>query len=193
MTDLNPITFDVAEMFLGITYPTEEVVFYTNAGIAYEFNQLEGELQTAIRRKDIDAEKVIEARKADLTKQAESNRYVFHLRGQSRDNRKAIHAKVREAHPVTYDFLGREVANEAADDMYANLSWSLFVEKVTRPDGAIMTAPDEATIKVIRGNAPDSEIDKVERAIRGFSEGVKGGFELLAQEHDFLSSASPEA
>lgn len=190
---LNATTFDVAEMFLGITYPTTSVTFYTNPGIAYEFNRLEEDLHTAIRKGDEAAEKAVEAKKEELAKKAASFRYEFHLRGQSRDNRQAIHTKVLEAYPVQHDFLGRDLPNAAADDMYANLTWSLFVEKVVRPDGAIMVAPDEATIKVIRGNAPDSEIEKVETAIRGFSEGVKGGFELLAQEHDFLSSASPEA
>lgn len=190
---LNATTFDVAEMFLGITYPTTSVPFYTNPGIAYEFTQLEADLHTAIRKGDEAAEKAVEAKKEELAKKAEDFRYEFHLRGQSRDNRQAIHLKVREAHPAEHDFLGRDVPNAAADDMYANLTWSLFIEKVVRPDGAIMVAPDEATIKIIRGNAPDSEIEKVEMAIRGFSEGVKGGFELLAQEHDFLSSASPEA
>lgn len=180
-------------MFLGITYPTTSVPFYTNPGIAYEFAQLEADLHTAIRKGEVEQEKAIEAKKEELAKKAESFRYEFHLRGQSRDNRQAIHSKVRAAHPAEHDFLGRDVPNAAADDMYANLTWSLFIEKVVRPDGAIMVAPDEATIKVIRGNAPDSEIEKVEMAIRGFSEGVKGGFELLAQEHDFLSSASPEA
>jgi len=190
---LNPATFDVAEMFLGISYPTETVVFYTDHGVAYEMHQVEQELAAAIRREDATAEKAAESRKEELAARGAKSRYVFHLRGQSRDNRAAARNKVLAEYPATHDFLGREVANPDADEMYANLTWSLYIEKVVRPDGAVLVAPDEATVKIIRGNAPDSECAKVEAAIRGFSEGVKDGFELLAQEHDFLSSASPEA
>lgn len=194
MTDaLDAQTFDVADMFAGISYPTEVVPFYTDQAVAYEFHKLSGEALEAIRDKDEQAAKEIEERREALIGNAESKRYEIHLRGQSRDNRDAILKSVRAKFPVERDFLGREASNPEADELYINKFWALHIEKIVRPDGAIITAPDEAAVKVIRGNAPDSEIDKVEKAIQELSSGAKSGFESLAQEHDFLSSASPEA
>lgn len=194
MTDaLDFKTFDISEMFAGISYPATVVPFYTNQGVAYEFNKLAEEAIEAVRNKDEAAAKEIEKRREALIKKAESNRYEIHLRGQSRDNRDAVLESVRAKFPVERDFMGREIPNDEADILYVNKYWALHIEKIVRPDGAVIVAPDEAAIKIIRGNSPDSEIAKVEKAIQELTEGTKSGFESLAQEHDFLSSASPEA
>lgn len=189
---LDPKTFDVAEMFSGVSYPTDVVSFYTDSKIAYEFNKLSKEAADAVVRKDEKAGAEIVARQEALVKKAESNRYEFHLRGQSRDNRQAVLNAVRAEFPAEKDFLGRETIDPEADEVYVNRIWALHIEKIVRPDGAILLS-DEAAIKIIRGNAPDSELAKVEKAIQELTEGAKSGFESLAQEHDFLSSASPEA
>ena len=186
-------TFDIADMFAGISYPTEVVPFYTNQGVAYEFNKLAEEAIEAVRNKDETAAKEIEKRREALIKKAESHRYEIHLRGQSRDNRDAVLESVRVKFPVERDFMGREIPNDEADVLYVNKYWALHIEKIVRPDGAVIVAPDETAVKIIRGNSPDSEIAKVEKAIQELTEGAKSGFESLAQEHDFLSSASPEA
>lgn len=194
MTDApSASTFDIADMFAGVSYPSEVVPFYTDQAIAYEFHKLAGEALEAVRDKDEEAARAIEERREDLIRKAESNRYEIHLRGQSRDNRDAILKSVRAKFPVERDFLGREAPNAEADELYINKFWALHIEKIVAPNGAINTAPDEAAIRVLRGNSPDSEIDKVEKAIQELSSGAKSGFESLAQEHDFLSSASPEA
>lgn len=194
MTDaLNAQTFDIADMFAGVSYPTEVVPFYTDQAIAYEFHKLAQESLDAVREKDEAKGQAIVERRDDLIRKAESNRYEIHLRGQSRDNRDAILKSVRAKFPVERDFLGREAPNPEADELYINKFWALHIERIVAPNGAIVAAPDEVAIKVLRGNSPDSEIDKVERAIQELSSGAKSGFESLAQEHDFLSSASPEA
>ena len=185
-------TFDVADMFSGIAYPTEVVPFYTDSKIAYEFNKLSKEAADAVVRKDEKAGAEIVARQEALVKKAEANRYEIHLRGQSRENRQAVLDAVRAEFPVEKDFLGRETIDPEADEVYVNRIWALHIEKIVRPDGAILLS-DEAAIKIIRGNSPDSELAKVEKAIQELTEGAKSGFESLAQEHDFLSSASPEA
>lgn len=194
MTDnLDFKTFDISDMFAGVSYPTEIVPFYTDQAIAYEFHKLAGEALEAVRDKDEEAARAIEERREELIRKAESNRYEIHLRGQSRDNRDAILKSVRAKFPVERDLLGREAPNPEADELYVNKFWALHVEKIVAPNGAVNAAPDEGAIKVLRGNSPDSEIDKVEKAIQELSSGAKSGFESLAQEHDFLSSASPEA
>lgn len=186
-------TFDIADMFAGISYPTEVVPFYTDQAVAYEFNKLAQESIEAVRNKDESAAKEIEKRREELIKKAESHRYEIHLRGQSRDNRDAILETVRAKYPAERDFMGREIPNAEADTLYVNKFWALHIEKIVRPDGAAIVSPDEGAIKILRGNAPDSELAKVEKAIQELTEGAKSGFESLAQEHDFLSSASPEA
>ena len=191
--DISFKTFDIADMFAGISYPTEVVPFYTNQGVAYEFHKLAQESVEAVRDKDETKARDISERRDELVKSAEKHRYSVHLRGRSRADRDAVLETVRAKFPVERDFMGREVPNAEADILYVNKYWALHIEKIVRPDGAVIVAPDEATIKVIRGNSPDSEIAKVEKAIQELTEGAKSGFESLAQEHDFLSSASPEA
>lgn len=186
-------TFDVADMFSGISYPETTVPFYTNQAVGYEFHRLAQEALEAIHAKDEKKAKEVEERREELIKKAESNRYVFHLRGRSRDDRDAVLASVREKFPVERDFLGREIPNAEADALYVNSYWALHITKIERSDGAVIVAPDAAAISIIRGNSADSEIDKVEGAIQELMGGAKSGFESLAQEHDFLSSASPEA
>lgn len=191
--ELSAQTFDIADMFSGIAYPTEVVPFYTNSEIAYEFNKLSKEAADAVVRKDEKSGADIVARQEALVKKAESNRYEIHLRGQSRDNRQAVLNAVRAEFPAEKDFLGRETIDPEADEVYINRIWALHIEKIVAPNGSLRVAPDESEIKILRGNSPDSELAKVEKAIQGLTEGAKSGFESLAQEHDFLSSASPEA
>lgn len=186
-------TFDVADMFSGVTYPETVVPFYTDQAIGYEFHRLSQEALDAVNSRDEKKAKEVEQRREELIKRAESNRYEIHLRGQSRDNRDAVLASVRKDFPVERDFLGREIPDPKADAVYVNKYWALHITKIVRSDGAVIVAPDEGAIKVIRGNSADSEIDKVEAAIQELTGGAKSGFESLAQEHDFLSSASPEA
>lgn len=186
-------TFDVADMFAGVNYPSTTVPFYTNAEIAYEFNKLAHDAKDAVERKDEAAAKAVEKRREELLKESEKFRFEFHLRGQSRDNRDAVLEAVRAEFPDGEpDLFGRRTPNPDAEKAYVNRYWALHVEKIVRGDGAVLL-PDEATVRIIRGQAPDSEIDKVEAAIQELSVGAKSGFESLAQEHDFLSSASPEA
>lgn len=190
---LDPRTFDVADMFAGVSYPTTVETFYTNAGIAYEFNKLAHEAKDAVERKDEDAAKAVEKRREELLKESEKFRFEFHLRGQSRDDREALRDAVLAEFPDGEpDLFGRRTPNPEAEKAYVNRFWALHIEKIVRGDGAILL-PDEATVRIIRGQAPDSEIDKIEAAIQELSTGSKSGFESLAQEHDFLSSASHEA
>ncbi|MGG7128916.1 hypothetical protein ACQPUH_15375, partial [Clostridium perfringens] len=92
-------TFDVADMFAGVSYPTTVETFYTNAGIAYEFNKLAHEAKDAVERKDEDAAKAVEKRREELLKESEKFRFEFHLRGQSRDNREALRDAILEEFP----------------------------------------------------------------------------------------------
>lgn len=190
---LNAQTFDVADMFTGAAYPTDTIPFYTNPAIAYQFHKLSEEAKEAVKAKDENLAREVEEKREELIRKSERFRYEIHIRGASRDNRRAIQEGIQAEYPEETDLFGRTKANPEADEKYANRMWALHIEKIVRPDGAILVSLDESGIKVIRGNAPDSEIANVEAAIHELSEGAKSGFESLAQEHDFLSKASSEA
>lgn len=185
-------TFDVAEMFSGASYPTEVVDFYTDSSVAYEFHKLTEQSLEAIKKQDDELAKDIEKRHAELVKKAKDSHYKVHLRGQSRDNIMAIIAKVDEEFPVEYTFIGQEKPNAARNEKLTNLFWQLYIEKIDHPNGSVMVSPPEEVIKIIRGQAPISESEKVDEAIKNLRDGVKSGFESLAQENDFLSSPSSE-
>src|SRR5690606_28206170 len=135
----------------------------------------------------------IAARQEALEEKGAPTRYEAHHRGQSRDKRQAVLTAVGTAFRAEKDCLGRETIDPEADEVYINRIWALYIEKIVSPNGSLRVAPDESEIKILRGNSPDSELAKVEKAIQELTEGAKSGFESLAQEHDFLSSASPEA
>lgn len=194
MTDeLNVATFDIADMFAGITYPQDEVVVYTNPGVAYDLHKLSQEAIRVVQEGDEKRASELDEEQKALVRKGETSRYVIHLRGQSRDNRRALIDQVREEFPVEVDFLGREKANAGADELFANLTWALHIEKIVAPNGAVKAVPEVSDVKILRGQLPDSEVAKVEKGIQNLTEGAKSGFETLAQEHDFLYSASPEA
>lgn len=183
----NIATFDVAEMFAGKSYPKDTVEVFMDEATAYEINKLQAEARQAVASQDEEAGRAVEERLTALVKRGAASKYVFHLTGVSRDSRKAAVESVTAEFPMEQDFLGRDKPNPQGDEKYANLMWALHIEKIVAPSGAVIVAPSEADIKVIRGNAPDPAVEKVEAAIKELSTGVKSGFETLAQEHDFLS------
>lgn len=194
MTDvLNAATFDLAEMFTGITYPKTVLPVYTNPGIGYEMNKLSSESKEAVVLQDEDKARDIAKRREELIAESEKYRYEFTIQGHSKDEREAILDKVREQYPPTEDWMGREKFSAEGDRLYINLTWALHIAQIKAPNGSTNVAPGAEGIEVLRANLPDSEQKKIEVAIQELSEGTKAGFETLAQEHDFLSSASVEA
>lgn len=180
-------TFNIADMFSGKAYPKESVDFYTDDETAYQLQKLSKEAGNAIVRRDTEEAAKLQAEIEALVKKGESSRYKLNLTGRSRQDRKNLVTKIQEEFPVEYDFLNRPKPNVDADDIFANRTWAMHIESIEAPDGSILLLPTEADIAVIRGQGADSEIAKVEHVIQGFTEGVKSGFETIAQEHDFLS------
>lgn len=194
MTDaLNAATFDLADMFAGISYPKTVLPVYTNPGVGYEMNTLSAESKEAVLLQDEDKAREIAERRERVIAESEKYRYEFTIQGHSKDERDAILDKVREQHPPTEDWMGREKFSAEGDRLYINLTWALHIAQIKAPNGAVNVAPGAEGIEVLRAKLPDSEQKKIEAAIQELSEGTKAGFETLAQEHDFLSSASVEA
>lgn len=194
MTDaLNAETFDIADMFAGISYPKTELPIYTNPGIGYDVHKLTEEAKEAVLLQDEDKARDIADRREKLIAQSGDFRYEFTLQGHSKGEREAILHKVREEHPPTKDWMGREEFSPEGDNLFINLTWALHIAQIKNPAGAVIVAPGAEAVELLRNKLPDSEQKKIEAAIQDLSEGAKSGFEALAQEHDFLSGASVEA
>jgi hypothetical protein len=187
MDELNVATFDIADMFSGKSYPKDTVTVYTDDATAYELQKLSKEAADAVVRRDAEEGKRIESEIKELVKKGEASKYVFHLTGVSREMKDNLIKSVDEKFPDETDFLNRVKPNAEKADFLENKWWALHVERIIAPNGAARNAPTEDDIKLIRGNLAESETAKVTAGIKGLTEGVKSGFEALAQEHDFLS------
>lgn len=187
MTELNPETFNVADMFTGVAYPKESVSVYTNEGPAYRLATLNKRIAREIANEGAHDE--LSEQAVALLKEVNKYRYVFHLTGIGQDTLKAIADKARAEHPSKYGTFGQELPNPEQDEYFNNLLWAVHTEKIEAPNGAIIAAPDDAQMKIIRGNLPLSQQAKIKKAIDGFATGSADGFEAAAQEADFLSQA----
>lgn len=186
-------SFDIADMFSGTAYPEDVVDFYTDASTAYGLYKLTDEARKAIALKDEDAARDVEARREELLRKGEKHHYLVHVRGVSRDDRENVRKVVDKEFPPEVNMFNQLKPNAEADEKYINLMWALHITRIETPDGRTLVSPSEGDVKAIRGKAPETETAKVEAKIQELREGAASGFEALVQEHDFLSSASPEA
>lgn len=188
MTDaLDPGTFDIADLFTGKVYPKEVVTVFLDEDAAYQINVNSKEITKAVVREDTQALKELEEKHHDLVRRAASSKVTFHLTGVSRDERQNVLSKTLEEYPQQYNLMGQPIPDTKANEVHANRRWALHTERIVRADGSTIVAPDEHAIKVFRGHAPDPVVEEIETAILELSQGVKSGFETLAQETDFLS------
>lgn len=186
MTDANPKTLDLATVFTGQAFPKEVVPVYMNEVAGYTVYKLTRESVQAVMSKDEDEKDRIASELKVAAEKAEPSRLLVHLTGASRQARKAAMDEALEKFPAETDMLGREKSNPEANEFYANLVWKLHVEKIEAADGSSVE-PSMEDIVMFRNNAPDHAIEAIESGIRELTDGVKGGFETLIQEHDFLS------
>lgn len=187
MTDPNPATFDIADLFTGKAYPKAQVKVYLDEEAAFEIAQNAKAITQALVKEDLKTLGELEKRHEELSNRAGKATVEFHLTGVSRGDRKALLEKITEEHPPERNFMGQAIFNDAANEAHSDGRWALHTERIVRPDGSQITAPTPEQIRVFRNNAPDTEVEKIEKAILEFTEGVKSGFETLVQETDFLS------
>lgn len=184
--ETSPKTLDLAAVFSGRAFPKEIVPVYMDEVLGYEIYKLNRDSVEALMARDEKEKERIESSLQELYKKAEPSRLLIHLTGASREDRKAATEEALEKFPAETDMLGRAKPNPKADEFYANLVWKLHVEKIEAADGSVLE-PSLEDISIFRTNAPDHAIESVEKGIQELTEGVKGGFTTLIQEHDFLS------
>lgn len=187
MTDeTSPKTLDLAAVFSGRSYPKETVTVYMDEVLGYKIYKLTKESVQATLARDEDEKDRIGAELKEAAAKAEPSRLLFHLTGASREDRKAATEETLEKFPAEKDAFGREKSNAEANEYYANLVWKLHVERIEAADGSTVE-PTLEDVEMFRKHAPDHAIEAVEAGIQELTEGVKGGFTTLIQEHDFLS------
>lgn len=184
-------TFDIADLFSGKAYPKDTVDVFLDEATGYAIAKAEAAIKDAVIA-HASEERLTELRdeRDALVAKGARSKYTFHLTGVSRQDKMNILHVVTAEFPQETDFLGRVKPNPESDEKYTNLYWALHVERIVAPDGSVHAPVTEADAKLFRNNAPEPAITAVNTAIRELSEGVKNGFESLAQEHDFLSQPS---
>ena len=187
MTELDPQTFNIADMFTGAAFPKESVTIYTNEEAGYKLDKLNKRIAREIGVGDDDTLTKLEEEAKALLEIVNKSRYVFHMTGVSRDDLKTIAEKARQAHPSKYGTFGQELPNPEQDDYFSNLLWAIHTERIEAPNGAMITAPDDSQMKIIRTNLSKSQQEKIVAQIDDFASGSASGFEAAAQESDFLS------
>lgn len=199
MENPNPKTFNLAEMFAGISFPEEVVEVFTNPGVAYAYSLLAQEATAAVQKGDEDALKDIEVRQKRLLEEAEKFRYEIHLQGVMQDVLSSVRDKALSEYPPQKSapqIPGFPAQVEYTDEFYKCfnlLTWQVLIRKIVAPSGAEVISPDAEFVGGLIEKLPPSEHDRVSQAIRRFSDGAKSGFESIVQERDFLSKASSEA
>lgn len=188
MTELDPQTFNIADMFTGAAFPKESVTIYTNEEAGYQLDKLNKRISREIGVKDNDEVLTrLEKEAKELLEKVNQSRYIFHMTGVSRESVAMIVEKARQAYPSKYGTFGQELPNPEQDEHFNNLLWAIHTERIEAPNGAVITAPDDTQMKIIRANLGTSQQAKIKSQIDEFSSGSASGFEAAAQESDFLS------
>lgn len=186
MTDVNPKTFDLAAVLSGNAYPKDEIAVYLSEEAGYRVYKINREIAAATISGDTGKLESLQEDFVKAAKETEKYRYIVHITGASRQDRKKVVEEVIEKYPIETNAFGQMKPNAEADDFLANLTWKLHIESIVDPSGAVLT-PGYDDIVLFRGYAPDLAIETIEAGIRELSEGTKSGFESAIQEHDFLS------
>lgn len=193
MEEPNFKTLDIADMFSGTAYPEDTVDIYTDAKTAYELYKLQSDASRAVRDQDEAEGARVAEEIQELLRRGEKSHYIVHIRDTGRDEKDNVRKVVDAKYPPKVNLFNQPEPNAEADEMYTNLMWALHVTRITAPDGRTLVAPSEGDIKALRAKAPATELRKVEEKIQELQTGAASGFESLVMEHNFLSSASPEA
>ena len=182
-------TFDLADVLAGKTYPRDVVSVWFNEELGFSIQKTQ-ELLRATPDTHPDYKK-LQKELDDLLELGKTQEFKVHIKGSDREQRAAILDSVLTDFPAETDFLGRSKRNPEADRAHAEKYWQLHIEKIVAPDGRV-NIPDEATIKLFRGKAPDSAIDAVETAMNDLVKKTSEGFEQLKQDLSFFAEPSPE-
>lgn len=207
----NPATFDLIGMLTGRSFPEDDVVIYLDEATAYEIGKLDKiqqekvpvsqallnnipkdqiELLTddfiASVSKHDDAllaeMEEIDAKKDELRKKLDESKLTIHIKGYPRHQDDTLKAKMVSRYKNIQDNTAQAVA---AQEYLTLAIWRASIEYIENSSGARIVAPDEATIKRLYDNIPESQKNVLETGIATLREASQEGFESKAQEQVF--------
>ena len=193
MTDeltLDHKTFDIIGVLSGRDYPTVEVPAYFNENLGFEVFKLEQKRSEAILHTKEEAEELDKQFKA-LVDQSKDEEFKVLLKSIDESMRRDIHNAVTKEFPPKKDMLGREEVDPIWDEEYTKRMWSVYIQKITDPSGAVSVL-DEKSLDFLIAKAPRSAQEAINKGIAELQVGPSAGFERMAKEVNFLSDASPE-
>lgn len=188
--ELDHKTFDLIAVLSGRDYPTTEVKFYLNENLGLEIYRVEKKRQEALVLSPEEADG-LDAEYKELVEKAKSEQYTAQLKSVSEQVRRDVINQVRDKFPVKTNMLGVEEPNPAGDEMFTKKMWSIYLQSITNPSGAVTpVTPD--IVEAIYNSAPGVVHEAINGGIAELQMGPKAGFESAAKELNFLSDASPE-
>lgn len=180
-------TFDLVGFLAGRDLPTQEVRASFDEGTNLEILKLKQKLESA----PVDETEAIEDELQKLSKKVFDESLVFTLRAVLEHVRRDILQKVQEEFPSKKDIFGQEQVTPGADDAFTLRMWAAYIQTVTPPGGTPSPISYEA-VEALYNTAPASVHEAINKGIAELQVGPKAGYEIAAQEIDFLSSASTE-
>lgn len=193
MTDelsLDHKTFDLIGVLSGRDYPTVEVPVYFNEALGFEVFKLEQKRAEAILHTEEEAEELDKQFKS-FVEQSKTEEFKVLLKSIDESLRRDIHNAVTKEFPVKKDMLGREEVDSRWDEEYTKRMWSVYIQKITDPSGAVSVLNDES-LAFLLSKAPRTAQEAINKGIAELQVGPSAGFERMAKEVNFLSDASPE-
>lgn len=180
-------TFDLRGFLSGRDHPTLEVRASFDEDSARKLRDLKKAADSATDDTVDDLDNQVR----ELSKKIVDESLVFKLQNIPEGVRRDLLAKVREEFPPEVNAFGVEKVNPLAGEMYDKLSWSAYLRTVTYPGMDPVTVTPE-DVEVLYKESPASVHEAINEGISELLTGARAGFEIAAQEADFLSSASTE-
>lgn len=183
-------TFDLISVLAGRAYPTLDVSVYFNEELGFKLFQLERDRREALLL-DADNAKDLDKEFQALSKASEDEKFTVTLKSIPEQVRRDVISSVASEFPAKRNMIGQEDPNPEGDQALTKKLWSVYIQAVTDPDGAVSIVTEE-TVDSIYNLAPIGVHKAINVGIGELQGGADAGFEAAAKELDFLSAASPE-
>lgn len=187
LPELDHSTFDLAKALSGIDYPRDTFPVWLDAASAYNLTKANRELDL-LDKDDSDEYKVAAGKAQALLEKVKASEWKVTVQGVPNHlleaNTKLLTEKfdLQPGSLITGDaYLYRQAQR-----------WATYIVNVETADGKTFR-PSIEQAEQLWGALPDYARDQIEDCIDRLSGGEKGGFEIAAQDVDFLSDPSPEA
>lgn len=187
--ELDAKTFDLIGALAEVTFPEHEVTVYRNGAYGFARSTLENALRIAEVSGDEGQVKKIQKEIEAVRKEGESSSLKITLRGISQERRELLILSVDEEYPEKKNMLGQVEANPRRDLRIREELWKAYIVKVENAEGQVATLDTEGNAVRALLKLDESAVEAINKGISELQNGTRAGFELAAQDLDFLSKA----